>query len=269
MITRPFRLAAVCLAVAAVFAGAAVAAERLTDKQLEQHIQTIDRGFDEWKDALERNNYDDAVIKSAAGTIRVEQFLEDFEKDIDTLKERYNSNYAASREAVTLLRRASDVERRYQRQGGPGASEWSALSGRFATLATAYGASWPIDANSTDVGRLGDKELASRVQDLERSANRLRNEADKAAGQAKVDKPTREALKSELTTLERNAKDVRERVQDGHPASSEVSALLGQLGGASSKVSNLPLSAQGKQALSSLDTSAAALARAFGESWPR
>src|SRR5262245_25565083 len=110
------RLAALLCLLAAPPAGAA-RAERLTDEQVKKLIEDIDRGFDTWKDDLEKRNLDDAKITSPDRTIDVKSFLKNFEKAIDTVKGRFDPDYAASPEVLALLRLGSDVERWTRRPG--------------------------------------------------------------------------------------------------------------------------------------------------------
>jgi hypothetical protein len=78
------------------------AADRLTDPQVKELAESIDRGFETWKDELERRKLDEAVIRSAAGTVDVGQFLKDMEKDIDLVKNRLGSSYSAGPEVTAL-----------------------------------------------------------------------------------------------------------------------------------------------------------------------
>ena len=129
-------------------AGSAAAADRLSDPLLTQLVQNIDRGFDAWKDDLERKNLDEALIKSAAGTIDVNKFLRSMADDIDTVKDKLKADYAAAPEVTALLRRASDVERRTQAQP-PTSEAWKPLSVQYAQLAAAYGLGWPVDGSAS------------------------------------------------------------------------------------------------------------------------
>lgn len=264
-----------CSALACTFLFAIVsplpaqAAERLTDKQLDALIQDIDKGFDTWKDALEKRNYDDAVITSAAGTINVKQFLKDFEKDIDTLKDRVSDSYAANPEALSLLRRASDVDRRYSaRQGqGVGASEWASLGKQFATLAAAYGAQWPAITDGLGVGRLTDKQLETQLKGMQSNAKRLADDASKAGKNKSIDPATVATVKDQCKLIETYSKDASSRVKGGRPASGEIAQLLAATAAAGDAASKLPLSPVGGTAWSSLNEGAAAVARAFGQPW--
>jgi hypothetical protein len=259
-------IAALC-ATLAIAGPAAAASERLNDKQLEQHIKDIDRGFDAWKKALEERNFDDAVIRSAAGTLDVKNFLRDFEKDLERYDDRFKGTYGAVPEAQALLRRASDVERRYRQQGGPGTSEWRALGDRFATLAAAYGAPWPLEALDSPMSRLNDKELAARVQELEKSAKKAGSEADKAASQARMDKAGRTAMKQQFAAVATSAKQVRERLADGRPCSAEVAELLALVRRAGQTAAPLAIAADGRAALGAMHAGGSTLAKVFGETW--
>jgi hypothetical protein len=259
-------IAALCATVA-IAGPAAAASERLNDKQLEQHIKDIDHGFDAWKKALEERNFDDAVIRSASGTLDVKSFLRDFEKDLERYDDRFKGTYGAVPEAQALLRRASDVDRRYRQQGGAGTSEWRALGDRFAILAAAYGAPWPLESLDVPLSRLNDKELASRVEEIERSAKKAGSEADKAAGQAKMDKARRTAMKQQFAEVTTTAKQVRQRLAAGRPCSAEVTALLAIVRRAGQTAAPLSIAPDGRAALGTMHAGGSTLAKVFGETW--
>ncbi len=244
------------------------AAERLSDEQVKRLMEDIDHGYDRWKDALERKNLDDAVLRSAAGTVDVRKFLEDFEDEIDTFKDRFTSNYSAGSEALALLRRGSDVERRYRTSGQTGASEWSALGANFATLAQAYGTPWPIETMDVQAGRLNDDELVTRLGDLERSTERLKDEADRAAKKdTSIERASREEMTNKFDRLEQSVKEVRSRVDGDRPSSAEVRDMLGLAADLGRSTAALPLSPQGRAAWTSIEGGCLAISRAFGESW--
>ena len=85
------------------------------------------------------------------------EFVNSMEKDIDVVKDKLGSSNSAGTEVPALLRRASDVERRYADQAVP---EPGSVSGQFSALAGAYGLGWPVDDNAT-AGRKLDQELAT------------------------------------------------------------------------------------------------------------
>jgi hypothetical protein len=259
--------------VIAVFAAATLAAvfalpasaERLNDKQAKATIENIDRGFDAWKDSLERRNLDDAVIRSAAGTVDVRRFLDDFEKEIHQVKDRMKPDYAANTEVTSLLRLASDVERRAQ--AGQAAPEWKAMSSQFSALAAAYGTSFPMPSADATASRLTDNELARQIEDMEQQAKRVSSEADKAMKAAKATDAERDKVKQALNALAASAKQTRSMVKSGTASAAQATALLSATSAAKGLVGGLPMAGPGKTAWSSIDRGAAALAKAFGATW--
>ena len=173
-------------------AGAAQGSARVNDQQLTALVDGISESFDHWKDDLERRNVDDAKISNASGVIDVKKFIGDMKKDIETVDSRLKSSYAANPEVTAMLRRASDVERRYsaQPQGAPEA--WKGLSGQLKALAAAYGLSWPVDTAAANAQRRMDGELAAEVKRLADAADVLRGAALSAAANAKQPKPQRD-----------------------------------------------------------------------------
>jgi len=242
--------------------GSAATTERLTDEQVKKLIQDIDIGYDTWKKGLEKENLDDAVITSAERTIRVKSFLEDFEKAIDGVKDRFKPDYAASPEVLALLRRGSDVELHNRRQGRTPSSEWPALATKLGTLAAAYGVGWPVQSMNVQASRLNDGELAARVEQVAKGAKALQGETEKAARANKsIDKAARESLKRSIQGFEQKAKDVQARLKEDRPASVEVGQLLSQARAIKETQGKLSLPATASW--QGIDAGLEALARSF------
>ena len=249
------------LAVALLAPLGAAGAERLTDEQVKKLIQDIDVGYDTWKKDLEKENLDDAVITSSERTIKVKTFLKDFERAIDTVKDRFKPEYAATPEVLALLRLGSDVERRHQREGP--SSSWTPLNTKLAALAHAYGVGWPIESMNVRTGRLNDGELAVKVEQMEKAAKQLRSETDKAAKANKaIDKASRQSLTASIQRLEPMAKEVRARIKDDRPAAVEVGQLFAHTSTVKETLTGLALFSAGG-AWRGIDTAAEALARAY------
>jgi DNA repair exonuclease SbcCD ATPase subunit len=251
------------LAVALVLPVGAAGAERMTDEQVKKLIEDIATGYDTWKKDLEKSNLDDAVITSAERTINVKTFLKDFEKAIDTVKDRFKPEYAASPEVLALLRLGSDVELRHRRQGDTPRSTWPPLAAKLDALARAYGVAWPIESMNVQAGRLNDDELAGKVEQMEKAAKELRSEAENAAKANKaIDKASRESLKASIQQLEPMAKEVRSRIKDDRPAAVEVGQLFSQTAKVKDTLTKLSLFSAGGS-WRGIDTGSEALARAF------
>lgn len=255
---------ALTLAFSLVFPLCSSADERMTDEQVKALIEDIDGGYKTWKHGLEERNLDDAVITSAERTIKVKDFLKDFDKAIDLVKDRFKSENAASIEVMALLRRGSDVELRNRRQGQAASSDWPALGSKLAALASAYGATWPVENMDVQAVRLNDGELSSRVERMEKAAKQLRSDTEKAAKADKaIDKAARESLKASIEDLERTAKDVRARVEGDRPAAIEVGKLLTRTGDVKGTMAKLSLTSAGGASWQGIDSGAEALAFAY------
>jgi hypothetical protein len=254
------------LVLALLLPAAAPAAERMTDEQVGKLIEDIEGGYRTWKEDLEKKNLDDAVITSAERTVKVKDFLKDFDKSIDTLKDRFKPQYAAAPEVLALLRKGSDVELRNRRQGetATASSAWTALGSKLSALAEAYDVGWPIQSMNVLPARLNDKELSAKVQRMENAAKQLRSDTDKAAKANKaIDKATRESLKTSISQIEQKTKDVRARIDDDRPGSVEVGQLLAQTASVKESQTKLALSSASGPAWKDIDAGAEALARAY------
>jgi hypothetical protein len=239
----------------------AAAAERMTDEQVKKLIEDIDGSYKTWKETLEKSNLDDAVITSAERTVKVKDFLKDFEKAIDVLEDRFQPSYAASPEVLALLRRGSDVELRNRRQGRTPDSAWAVLGTKLGALSQAYGIAFPVESMNVLPARLNDAELAGKVEQMEKAAKRLQGDTDKAAKANKsIDKATRESLKASIQQIEQKTRDVRSRIKDDRPASLEVGQLLSQAGQAKETLTRLSLLTPSWQGI---EPGVAALARAY------
>jgi hypothetical protein len=205
----------------------AQAGERLSDPQVAQLVAGLDRGFDVWKGDLERRKVDDVVLRSSTGTVDVKKFLKDLEDDIDLVKDRLDSSYAAGPEVTALLRRASDVERRYQREGTPEA--WKTLGGQLSELARVYGLGWPVDVSANALRKM-DRELAVEAKRVADAADPLRKGALRAASDAKRPKPERDEADRAMRELKQAAQQLESDLK-AHRAIAADAARVRDLSG--------------------------------------
>ena len=249
----------------------ALAAERPSDADIKRLAESIDKGFDAWKDALEKKNLDTATITSASGSVNVERFLDDFEHDIDAVKEHVGKSDSAGPEVTALLRRASDVERRYRANpSNTGSAEWGALSAQFKQLADAYGTPWPLESTETRAARLSDKELGTHLSALEQNSKQAKKEFDQALSKDKsTPKGARDEVKRNFDAFTKQVKDLRDLVKNGHPAQAEAVTVLNSATALGQRGSGLSLSPTGQSVWHSVDEHCKAIARAFGLPWPQ
>jgi hypothetical protein len=219
------RTAWLVLLVMALAGRAFAQAERLSDKDVKELMEAIDRGRDRFVDALDPE-LKHSVMRSPTSEVNVSKYLDDFDKNIHTMKERFKGEYAASAEVQAVLRQASDIDAYVRtRATMKGGSEWNALAGQLDTLAKAYGTRFPIHEN-TPVRRLGDKEVAEAAEAIAHHASPLRDAIEKDTRfWSKADREQARTMGKEADELEKDAKLVKDRVDDGKPASAEYRAL--------------------------------------------
>jgi hypothetical protein len=205
----------------------ALAADRLTDRDVKALVARIEQGRDRFDDALD-DRLKRGIVRGPGGEVNVAQFLNDFQENIDRLEARLKPEYAASTEAATLLRQASAIDRflREQPAGTKGESEWNRLATDLKTLAAAYGADFPL-ADGATVRRIGDRELAAAVDEIARSAQRLKRSLDSdLKTDPSIQKPALETILREADLLAKDAKALGSRVKDGKPSSAEADRMM-------------------------------------------
>jgi hypothetical protein len=250
------------------WSSAAVAADRLTDKDVKELVSRIEEGRDRFDDRLD-DKIKNEIVRGPGGEVNVKNFLNDFQKNIDNLEERLKPGYAASAEVNTLLRQATLIERFFKQQpaGTRGESEWNRLATDLKTLATAYGTDFPLPDNAA-VRRVGDGELAAGIEQFAKSAEQVKKTLSNELKKDKsVAQPTREAIVDEVDQLAKDAKSLRNRVKDGQPSSAEAESVLTRAAKLQTFLDGhqVPMSAgQWAAAGSRLQT----IAGAYGARWP-
>jgi hypothetical protein len=217
------------LLVTVLVAAPAVAGERLTDKGVKDLVAQIDHSRDRFEDALD-GEFKDTILRSPTGEVKVDRFLDDFQARIKNLGERLKPDYAASKEVETVLRQGTAIDRYFRQQPAAmkGESEWNRLASELKTLAGAYGADFPL-ADDAHVRRIGDRELVTTLDEVEKSADRLKKSLDTDLKQdTSVEKTVRDDMVTAADLLSKDAKTLRERVKDGKPSSAEATQLLAQ-----------------------------------------
>ncbi len=224
------RLAWVMALALGMAASASAQPERLSDKDVKDLMEAIDKGRDRFVDALD-SEFKHAVMRSPTSEVDVSKYLDDFDRNIHTMKDRFKGDYAASAEVQTVLRQASDIDAYVRQQGAmKGASEWNALAGQMDTLARAYGTRFPV-RETTPVRRLGDKEVVEALDMIAKQSSPLKDAIEQdTKNWPEADRKQGKAMGKDAEQIEKEAKAVKDRVGDGKPASSEYRTLAEHIG---------------------------------------
>ena len=215
------------LALAVLVPSPVLGADRMTDRDVRALIDRIDEGRDQFEGALD-DDVKRNVLRNESGEVDVDRFLDDFDGNIDRLKDRLKPDYSASTEAATVLRQASSIDAFFRKQspGTRGESEWNRLATDLKTLAAAYGTDFPL-VEAAKVRRVGDRELANIADELSKGADRVKKSLDTDLKKdINVDAKTRQSMVNEADELSRDAKTLRDRLKDGEPSSAEADRLL-------------------------------------------
>lgn len=261
----PRTMTACAILVAALLAAPAVAAERPTDKDVKQLVERINSERDRFEDQLD-GKLKRSIIRGPGGEVNVERYLDDLQENVNKLKDRYTSQYAASAEATTVLRQGTDIQRYMATLPANfnGASEWNRLSGSLGALAAAYGTTFPIP-DGQQARRLNDAEVKKAVEDLEKGADQFKKELDSSLKKDKtVDAATRAAEVKAADGLKEDAKRLASAVGGGRPASGEAQALVQRATAVRAVSSARALSPAAKTAWGSVEGGLDKVGQAFG-----
>lgn len=205
--------------------------DRLTDGDVKQIIENVNQARDRFEDQLD-GKVKSSILRGPRGETNVEAYLDDLQENVKRLKDRFKSDYSASKEAETVLRQGTDIHTyiKTQPKEMKGGSEWDRMASELGRLASAYGTSFPLPPEAP-VRRMNDEEVAKTADDVARAANRLKDQIGRDAALAQ---PARDALKTDLDKLIDHAKDVKSRTSDSRPATAEARDLMimaGKVGG--------------------------------------
>jgi hypothetical protein len=233
--------------------------ERPTDSQVKKVIEAVDQTRDRFEDQLD-GKVKNGVIRSATGEVQVKGALEDFQKEVATLKSRFTDSYAASSEVETLLRRgnALDAMVKGQPTGLKGASEWDQVAAELKRLAAAYRTEFPLPEGAA-VRRINDAEAAAFAAAIATQAEQVKRavNADKTMA-----KPDKQALTADVEAVIKQAKLLESRLKDGKPATADGRALREKLAALLAEGRQLPPSVL--SAIGSLRAPTQKLEMAFG-----
>lgn len=225
-------LTALCLSSLAIAGSAAnaLAADRLTDKEVKDLIQRIEQEEERFENALD-DKFKRSVMRGPNGEVDVDRYLEDFAKRIDTLKDRFKPEFAAGVEAQDLLRQGSAIGAFFRSRGAgmKGESEWTRLSESLGSLAQAYSTTFPLPDGGA-AKRMNDREVASLAKDVASRSEQMKRAVETALKKDKtVDQATREGITGRIDQLTKSAKTLESRLNDGQPSSAEAQALVRQV----------------------------------------
>ena len=218
--------AVLCIVVAGAGAGLLAQSDRLTDKDLKQLVEQIDKQRESFQGALDPK-LKSSKIRQATGEVDVERYLNDFKDNIGKLKDRLKDDYSASAEATTVLRQATDIDAFFKANPlGKAESEWNRLSAQLKTMAGSYGAGFPLAAGAS-VRRMSKGELSGMAKGTADSVDKFRKALENdLKADTTMDKAAKESILKEAEQLKKDAEGLASVVSTDKLSSGEADKVI-------------------------------------------
>jgi len=196
--------------------------ERLSDKAVKEIIDEVDTGRDKFEGNLD-GGFKGSTLRGPNGETKVAGALQDYQDSTKKLQQRFTPEYSASAEASTVLKQSMQIDAFMNGPTSPakGRNEWDRHTVNLRRLAEIYGTTFPLPDGAT-VRRLNDKESADAAAAVAAQAELAKRavDADKTLA-----KPDRQALKSDVEAVIKQAKTLQSRLKDGKPATADGRTL--------------------------------------------
>jgi hypothetical protein len=227
----------VAAVIVAAVAGSAQTGERLSDKEVKAIIDEVDNGRDKFEGNLD-GGFKGSTLRGPKGETRVSGALQDYQDSTQKLKQRFTSDYSASAEVGTVLKESTQVDAFMKSPSSPtkGRNEWDRQSATLKRLAAAYNTTFPLPDGGV-VRRLNDKEAADAAGAVAAQGEQIKRAADADKTLAKPDK---QALKTEVDAVIKQAKTLQSGLNDGKPATGDWRTLKEKVAALTAEGRQLP-----------------------------
>jgi hypothetical protein len=221
----------------AASAAAAQTGERLSDKEVKAILEEVDTGRDKFEGNLD-GGFKGSTIRGPNGETKVAAALQDYQDSTQKLKQRFTTEYSASAEVTTVLKQSTQIDAFMKGPSSPtkGRNEWDRQTAILRRLAEAYGTKFPLPDGAT-ARRINDKEAADAAGAVATQAEEIKRAAD---ADKTLPKPAKEALKTEMEAVVKQAKALQSRLKDGKPASGDARALKEKIAALTAEGRQLP-----------------------------
>ncbi len=213
---------------------------RLSDREVEQNIRRLETRADNFRSTLDAA-LDRSRLNGTQSEDEINQYVSEFEKATDQLRDRFNSRRSVSGDVQEVLDRASSIDTfvRNNRLGRRAENDWAQVRSELDSLATAYSVAWRWDGrrdypsgtyptNTAQVPyRVTDREVDQVIRSIETRANTFRTSVDRALDRSRYDNTRQEDNFNALIKNFENATDrLRERFNSRRSVASDVETVL-------------------------------------------
>jgi hypothetical protein len=210
----------------------ASAIDRLTDQDVKKLFDTIEHNRSDFEGALD-DKLKNSTIKSERGDVNANEFFDDFQDQVKRTQERFENDYSASSEVLSLLQYATRIEAWASTQpaGFKGSKEWGELDTNLRRLAAAYNTTLPLSSaqglGGGQARRINDAELVMAAANLEKKIDGFKTAYDSAmAANTKITPEMRQTAIQQVDAMKNNAKALNEALGNKQMGVPEAGALL-------------------------------------------
>ena len=210
----------------------ATAAARLTDQEIKALFDSIEDKREAFESALD-DKLKNSTIQADRGEVKANEFFDDFQDQVERVRERFKSDYAASSEVLSLLQFSARLEAWASRQpaGFRGAPEWNTLASDLRRLAAAYNTTL-LRPKQQGLGllqarRLNDAERVTAAANLEKAIDNFRQAYDGVlAANTSLSPQSRQAAIQRVDVMKTNARALNAAIASNQKGITEAEALL-------------------------------------------
>jgi hypothetical protein len=212
-----------------ILPSAAMAIDRLTDKEVQELFANIEKDRSAFEAALDVQ-LKNAVIRGPKGEVNTNEFFDDLQDQVTRTTERFKPDYSASSEVLALLQYSSRLDAwvKKQKSGFQGSTEWTPFAADLSRLAAAYNTTFPIPANGI-ARRLNDAELVAAAAEVEKLCDPFRSALDASLSANKSVTPEAKASNlQQVDGLKSAAHALNEKLGANDKGVAEAGALIKQ-----------------------------------------
>jgi hypothetical protein len=253
----------------------ASAIDRLTDQDVKKLFETIEHNRSDFEAALD-DKLKNSTIKSERGEVNANEFFDDFQDQVKRTQERFENDYSASSEVLSLLQYATRIEgwASTQPAGFKGSKEWGELDTNLRRLAAAYNTTLPLSSaqglGGGQARRINDAELVTAAASLEKKIDGFKTAYDSAlAANTKITPEMRQTAIQQVDAMKNNAKALNAALGNKQKGVPEAGALLKSSALIIDTASKLPSGSPATTAWTPLGSDLVTVASAYEVTPPR
>jgi len=248
----------------------ASAIDRLTDQEMKKLFDTIEEDRSKFEGALD-DKQKNTTIKDARGEVNANEFFDDFQDQVQRASDRFESDYSASSEVLSLLQYAVRLQgwTATQPAGFSGSKEWGVLATDLRRLAAAYNTAMPNPGQQglgsiAQARRINDAELVTAAANVEKKIDGFRSAYDSAlVANTSLTPEARQAALQQVDALKKYAHALNAALSDKKEGVPEADALLQETRGIIDTASKLPPSSPATESWTPLRDDLAIISLAY------